>query len=114
MDWAARASPSTSKPRPAAPSWWLTGRNGRGKSTILDNMTPYPVMPSRAGSDGLGAFSYYDEVYLPENHKELEWAMDGVRSIRRCRRRWSRAGMPSVLASDYRCDTSSSSDVQHC
>lgn len=57
----------------------LTGRNGRGKSTILDNMTPYPVMPSRAGSDGLGAFSYYDEVYLPENHKELEWAMDGVR-----------------------------------
>ncbi|WP_157201099.1 DNA repair protein [Massilia sp. Root351] len=57
----------------------LTGRNGRGKSTILDNMTPYPVMPSRAGADGLGAFSYYDEVYLPENHKELEWAMDGVR-----------------------------------
>ncbi|KQX01082.1 hypothetical protein ASC94_00015 [Massilia sp. Root418] len=57
----------------------LTGRNGRGKSTILDNMTPYPVMPSRAGADGLGAFSYYDEVYLPENHKELEWAMDGMR-----------------------------------
>ncbi|GAB2856108.1 hypothetical protein GCM10027277_25890 [Pseudoduganella ginsengisoli] len=57
----------------------LTGRNGRGKSTILDNMTPYPTMPSRAGADGLGAFSYYDEVYLPENHKEFEWAMDGVR-----------------------------------
>jgi exonuclease SbcC len=57
----------------------LTGRNGRGKSTILDNMTPYPVMPSRAGADGLGAFSYYDEVYLPENHKEFHWLMDGVR-----------------------------------
>ncbi|MBY0238525.1 MAG: DNA repair protein [Burkholderiaceae bacterium] len=57
----------------------LTGRNGRGKSTILDNMTPYPTMPSRAGADGLGAFSYYDEVYLPENHKQFEWAMDGVR-----------------------------------
>lgn len=57
----------------------LTGRNGRGKSTILDNMTPYPVMPSRAGTDGLGAFSYYDEVYLPESHKVLEWSMAGVR-----------------------------------
>lgn len=57
----------------------LTGRNGRGKSTILDNMTPYPTMPSRAGADGLGAFSYYDEVYLPENHKQFDWSMDGVR-----------------------------------
>ncbi|SFV17821.1 hypothetical protein [Pseudoduganella namucuonensis] len=57
----------------------LTGGNGRGKSTLLDNMTPYPVMPSRAGADGLGAFSYYDEVYLPENHKELEWRMGDTR-----------------------------------
>jgi exonuclease SbcC len=56
----------------------ITGRNGRGKSTILDNMTPYPVMPSKAGGDGLGAFSYYDEVYLPESLKELIWEMDGV------------------------------------
>lgn len=56
----------------------ITGRNGRGKSTILDNMTPYPVMPSKAGGDGLGAFSYYDEVYLPENLKELTWELDGV------------------------------------
>jgi len=56
----------------------ITGRNGRGKSTILDNMTPYPVMPSKAGLDGLGAFSYYDEVYLPENFKELTWELDGV------------------------------------
>jgi exonuclease SbcC len=57
----------------------LTGRNGRGKSTILDNMTPYPIMPSKAGADGLGAFSYYEEVYLPESQKELTWDMDGVR-----------------------------------
>jgi len=56
----------------------ITGRNGRGKSTILDNMTPYPVMPSKAGLDGLGAFSYYEEVYLPENLKELTWELDGV------------------------------------
>lgn len=57
----------------------ITGRNGRGKSTILDNMTPYAVMPSKAGGDGLGAFSYYDEVYLPESQKELLWEMLGRR-----------------------------------
>lgn len=57
----------------------LTGRNGRGKSTILDNMTPYPVMPSKASADGLGAFSYYDEVYLPESQKEFVWDMEGIR-----------------------------------
>lgn len=54
----------------------LVGGNGRGKTTILDNLHPYPVMPSRAGADGLGAFSYYDEVYLPESIKDLEWRMD--------------------------------------
>lgn len=57
----------------------ITGRNGRGKSTILENMTPYPIMPSKAGGDGLGAFSYYDEVYLPESQKELVWEMQGIR-----------------------------------
>jgi hypothetical protein len=41
-------------------------------------MTLYPVMPSRAGTDGLGARSYYDEVYLPENRNALEWTMDGM------------------------------------
>src|SRR5215813_1326320 len=56
----------------------IAGANGRGKSTILDNMTPYTVMPSRAGADGLGAFSYYDHVYLPESLKELVWTQ-GVR-----------------------------------
>ncbi|MBX3602364.1 MAG: DNA repair protein [Rubrivivax sp.] len=36
-------------------------------------------MPSRAGSDGLGAFSYYDHVYLPEGQKELIWSHGGRR-----------------------------------
>src|SRR5215510_5558126 len=57
----------------------IAGANGRGKSTILDNMTPYPVMPSRAGADGLGSFSYYDHVYLPESLKELVWDHGGQR-----------------------------------
>lgn len=53
----------------------IVGPNGRGKTTVLDNMTPYATMPSKAGADGLGGFSYYDEVYLPVNRKELVWEM---------------------------------------
>src|SRR5438874_3080586 len=51
----------------------MVGRNGRGKTTVVDNMTPFPIMPSRAGADGLGSFSYYDQVYLPESVKDLVW-----------------------------------------
>jgi exonuclease SbcC len=36
-------------------------------------------MPSRAGAEGLGAFSYYDHVYLPESQKELVWEHRGRR-----------------------------------
>jgi len=36
-------------------------------------------MPSRSGADGLGAFSYYDHVYLPESSKELVWRHEGRR-----------------------------------
>ena len=35
-------------------------------------------MPSRAGANGLGEFSYYDHVFLPESHKELWWRHNGV------------------------------------
>src|SRR5262245_30238649 len=57
----------------------IAGANGRGKTTVMDNMTPYPVMPSRAGADGLGSFSYYDHVFLPESVKELVWEYGGRR-----------------------------------
>ena len=36
-------------------------------------------MPSRAGADGLGAFTYYDHVFLPESQKELTWEHRGHR-----------------------------------
>src|SRR2546428_14100979 len=55
----------------------MVGRNGRGKTTIMDNMTPFPIMPSRAGADGLGSFSYYDQVCLPESVKDLVWEHGG-------------------------------------
>src|SRR6266513_85247 len=57
----------------------IVGRNGRGKTTIMDNMTPFPIMPSRAGADGLGSFSYYDQVCLPESVKDLVWEHGGER-----------------------------------
>lgn len=57
----------------------LSGANGRGKSTIIDNLHPYLVMPSRASADGLGAFSYYDHLHLPESEKVLVWRHAGVR-----------------------------------
>src|SRR6202171_4311404 len=57
----------------------IVGSNGRGKTTIMDNMTPFPIMPSRAGADGLGGFSFYDQVCLPESVKDLVWEHGGQR-----------------------------------
>ena len=34
-------------------------------------------MPSRASAAGAGGFSYYDHVFLPENEKDLVWALEG-------------------------------------
>lgn len=55
----------------------IAGANGRGKSTVMDNMHPYLTMPSRATVGGPGGFSYYDHVYLPESEKDLVWAHAG-------------------------------------
>lgn len=57
----------------------LAGANGRGKTTLIDSMHPFLVMPSRASVAGPGGFSYYDHVYLPENEKELIWEHEGRR-----------------------------------
>ena len=54
----------------------IAGANGRGKTTVMDNMHPYLTMPSRAAVAGPGGFSYYDHVCLPENEKNLIWAHD--------------------------------------
>lgn len=57
----------------------ILGPNGSGKTTVMDNLHPYLVMPSRAGADGLGAFAYYEHVVLPENLKELVFSHGGNR-----------------------------------
>lgn len=57
----------------------LVGPNGVGKSTVLDNLHPYRLQPSRAGGYSPGSFSYYDQVYGPDARKTLEWEFAGVR-----------------------------------
>lgn len=55
----------------------LKGENGSGKSTILQNMHPYLIMPDRVKSYSQRSFSYYDECFLPESVKELLWEFNG-------------------------------------
>ena len=48
----------------------IAGPNGRGKTTLMDNLHPYLTMPSRATLAGPGGFSlallpYLDAVYNP-------------------------------------------------
>lgn len=57
----------------------LTGPNGTGKSTIMDNLHPYRIMPSRATKLSVDGFSYWDHVCGPHALKELEWEHSGVR-----------------------------------
>lgn len=47
--------------------------NGGGKTTIMDNLHPYRIMPSHAKSYSPGGFSYYDHIGLGEALKELFW-----------------------------------------
>lgn len=56
----------------------LAGPNGRGKTTLIDNLHPYLCLPSRSGQR-LSGFSYYEHVYLPESEKDLIWQHEGQR-----------------------------------
>ncbi len=58
----------------------LVGPNGSGKSTIMDNLHPYRIMPSRAGgSYSPNAFSFYEQLSSEEACKELFWEHAGIR-----------------------------------
>ena len=41
----------------------VAGPNGSGKTTVLDNLHPYRIMPYRAGNYSSRAFSYYNDCY---------------------------------------------------
>lgn len=55
----------------------IAGANGRGKTTVLDNLHPYPLLPSRTTGYGIAGFSMYDHVIPPEGRKELDWEHQG-------------------------------------
>src|SRR3989304_9144995 len=57
----------------------VTGPNGSGKTTVLDNLHPYRVMPYRAGSYSPKAFSFYNECYGSDASKELVFELNGSR-----------------------------------
>ena len=58
----------------------FVGENGKGKTTILDNMHPFRIMPSKVKTYSTGAFSYYDECYGEDACKDLYWTgNDGLR-----------------------------------
>lgn len=63
----------------------IGGANGKGKTTLMDNLHPYPVMPSRAGQDGaggvggVGGFSYYEHLCASQAEKDLVWEHGGRR-----------------------------------
>lgn len=56
----------------------LTGPNGVGKTTIMDNMHPFRVMPSRWGSPTPGSGSYWDQVQIGDARKEFEFEHKGI------------------------------------
>ncbi|MGF6603319.1 exonuclease SbcC [Paraburkholderia sp. GAS448] len=56
----------------------LVGKNGQGKTTILDNLQPYRLMPSRCEGLKPSSFSYWDEIAEPLAQKQLDWSHDGV------------------------------------
>lgn len=55
----------------------ITGPNGTGKTTVLDNLHPYRIMPSRASSYSVGGFSFWGQIYGGEASKELVWSHGG-------------------------------------
>lgn len=55
----------------------LVGPNGSGKTTVMDNLHPYRIMPSRATSYSTAAFSFYDWLSQPEASKVLDWESGG-------------------------------------
>lgn len=56
----------------------IVGPNGIGKTTVMDNLHPYRIMPSRAESYAERAFSFFDHLSGNKALKELVWEHDDV------------------------------------
>lgn len=61
----------------------IVAPNGRGKTTVLDNLQPFRLMPSKLGTStsySPDAFSYFDHLVGPgDAAKELIWEHQGKR-----------------------------------
>lgn len=55
----------------------LIGPNGAGKTTLMDNLHPYPIMPSHASKMTADGFSYWDHLCGTRGEKDLEWEHAG-------------------------------------
>ncbi|WP_059414397.1 AAA family ATPase [Cupriavidus basilensis] len=55
----------------------LVGPCGAGKTTIMDNVQPYALMPSHATKMTPDGFSYWDHLCAPRAEKDLEWEHGG-------------------------------------
>ncbi|CAG9165541.1 SMC family ATPase [Cupriavidus pinatubonensis] len=55
----------------------LVGPNGAGKTTLMDNLHPYPIMPSHASKMTADGFSYWDHLCGTRGEKDLEWEHAG-------------------------------------
>lgn len=59
----------------------ITGPNGMGKTTVMDNLTPFRLMPFKIRKSPVwspGAFSFYDQTFGPDACKELVFEMGGI------------------------------------
>lgn len=59
----------------------ITGENGAGKTSVMDNLHPFRLMPYKLRKSpgwGPGSFSYYDQCY-GNAQKEFHFEMDGIR-----------------------------------
>lgn len=67
----------------------IAGPNGSGKTTIMDNMHPYRVMPSKSNGYTPGTFSFYEEMSASEAEKELTWSHGGAEYRSLVKIRWA-------------------------
>src|SRR5258708_34000843 len=56
----------------------LTGENGADKATIMANLHPYRIMPSRATKLSVDAFWYWEHISSSHALKEFAWEHDGI------------------------------------
>jgi exonuclease SbcC len=60
----------------------VVGKNGLGKTTLLDNLHPYRIMPYKLRESKewtTGSFNYYDQCYGRDAKKEFVFELDGFR-----------------------------------